>query len=296
MTDEDRRRTVRESLHDIRDDLYDELAEGAPADEVVVEGCRRLEDNPNFNAGTGSVLQSDGAIRMSASLMDGGDEAFSAIINASRLEHPIDLAAHLQDSKDRVLADEGVDELMRELDVPVYDPTVRKRFEEWLNQRREGFDADAAEVVGGGFEDGHGTIGVVAFDRQGDISAGTSTGGRGFEHIGRVSDSAMPAGNYACEAAGISCTGIGEDIVDECLAARIAVRVTDGAPIQEAFEMSFDEAEDRDRSFGAIGIDTEGRIAWGKTTDILLAAWHAGDDAGDTIEMSMDPTVDGPEL
>ncbi len=293
LEDGDRRRAVQNSLCEIRDALFEQLTEGAPADEVVVEGCRRLENDTHFNAGTGSVLQSDGAIRMSASLMDGRDEAFSGVINASRLQHPIELASHLQDRVDRVLADEGVDELMRELDVPVYDPTVRKRFEEWLRQRRDGFDSDMADVIGGGFEDGHGTIGVVARDAEGAISAGTSTGGRGFEHIGRVSDSAMPAGNYACRDAGISCTGIGEDIVDECLAARIAVRVTDGDSIHEAFETSFQEAEEHDRSFGAIGIDADGRIAWGKTTEILLAAWHDGESRGDTLDLPREGMIDG---
>ena len=133
-------------------------------------------------------------------------------------------------------------------------------------------------------EAGRGTIGVVALDQQGHIVAGTSTGGKGFERIGRVSDSAMPAGNYATQEAGISCTGIGEDIIDECLAARIVVRVTDGLSFYEAFQRSFQEAHSRQRDFGAIGIDKTGTIAWGKNCDILLAAFHNGDRIHDTLE------------
>jgi asparaginase (EC 3.5.1.1) len=65
-------------------------------------------------------------------------------------------------------------------------------------------------------EAGRGTMGVVALDSEGQLAVGTSTGGKGFERIGRVSDSAMPAGNYATHHAAVSCTGIGEDIIDEC--------------------------------------------------------------------------------
>ncbi|MEO1522685.1 MAG: isoaspartyl peptidase/L-asparaginase, partial [Cyanobacteria bacterium J06633_2] len=98
-------------------------------------------------------------------------------------------------------------------------------------------------------------------------------------------DSAMPAGNYASPHSGVSCTGIGEDIIDECLAARIVIRVTDGASLQEAFTRSLTEAAHNKRDLGAIGIDHTGAIAWGKTSEVLLAAYHNGDTIGDTLEL-----------
>jgi len=118
------------------------------------------------------------------------------------------------------------------------------------------------------------------------LAAATSTGGKGFERIGRVSDSAMPAGNYATGSAAVSCTGIGEDIMDECLAARIVIRVTDGFSMKAAFERSFAEAHEHKRDFGAIGIDASGTIACGKTSEILLAAFHNGIEMGDTLELN----------
>jgi L-asparaginase len=130
---------------------------------------------------------------------------------------------------------------------------------------------------------------VVALDDQGRLTAGTSTGGKGFERIGRVSDSAMPAGNYANAQAAISCTGIGEDIIDECLAARIVIRVSDGQVLQAAFEKSFREAQRKGRDFGAIGIAATGEIGWGKTSEVLLAAYHTGDRIGDTLDQDTDP-------
>jgi L-asparaginase len=282
------------------EEVYSLLLAGATAEAAVVRGCHLLEDDPRFNAGTGSVLQSDGQIRMSAALMDGATQRFSGVINVSRVQHPIELAQALQHSPDRVLSDHGAAELLRELQVPVYNPMTEIRLQEWIEERQENFVKEAAGVVAEKelLEESTarvGTIGVVALDQRGHLAAGTSTGGKGFERIGRVSDSAMPAGNYATSQAAISCTGIGEDIIDECLAARIVVRVTDGLGLQTAFERSFVEARQNQRDFGAIGIDATGAIAWGKTSQVLLAAYHDGEKIGDTLEW-MDGALTGATL
>lgn len=275
---------VRQSLYKVLEDVYGLLLAGATASEAVVRGCRLLEDEPRFNAGTGSVLQSDGQIRMSASLMDGTAQAFSGVINVSRLQNPIELALALQNYPDRVLSDYGAAELVREMALPIYNPLTEERLQEWLQDRQHNFPRKMANLVSA--PAGTGTIGVVALDAKGCLAAGTSTGGKGFERIGRVSDSAMPAGNYATSLAGISCTGIGEDIIDECLAARIVVRVTDGLSLSAAFERSLTEAKRNQRDLAAIGIDATGAIAWGKTSEVLLAAYHTGEKMGDTIEWS----------
>jgi L-asparaginase len=279
---------VRKSLYQVAEQVYSILQQGASAQAAAVLGCRLLEDDPRFNAGTGSVLQSDGQIRMSASLMDGEIQRFSGVINTGRLKNPIDLAQFLQDSDDRVLSDYGAAELLRQLQIPAYDPLTELRLQEWIQERAGNFDKAMAGVVAEKelvSEAGRGTIGVVTFDQEGRLAAGTSTGGKGFERIGRVSDSAMPAGNYATDEAAISCTGIGEDIIDECLAARIVVRVTDGRSLLESFQKSFAEAHQRQRDLGAIGLDASGAIAWGKTSEVLLAAYHDGDRLGDTLEL-----------
>ena len=273
---------VRKSLHQIVDKLYELLLGETTALDVVVYGCQLLEDDPIFNAGTGSVLQSDGQIRMSASLMDGLNHRFSGAINVSRIKNPIDLARALQESPDRVLSDNGATEFVRELKMPVYDPLTNKRLNEWLEDRKQNLNRKMANVVAS--SPGTGTIGVVALDKEGRLAAGTSTGGKGFEKIGRVSDSATPAGNYATGSAAVSCTGIGEDIIDECLAAKIVIRVTDGFSLKAAFERSFAEAHEHKRDLGAIGIDASGIINWGKTCDVILAAFHDGHKIGDSLE------------
>ena len=275
---------VRKSLYRIVEEVYELLQGGATATEAVVRGCQLLEDDPLFNAGIGSVLQSDGQIRMSASLMDGEAQRFSGTINVSRVQHPIELAQTLQQQSDRVLSDVGSAELARDLAVPVFDPMTDKRLKEWLGDRDENFKRTMADVVAE--SPGHGTIGVVALDAQGRLAAGTSTGGKGFERIGRVSDSAMPAGNYATGKAAVSCTGIGEDIIDECLAAKIVIRVTDGLSLEEAMDRSICEADGNKRDLGAIAIDSTGAISWGKTSEVILAAFHDGENIGDTLEVS----------
>ena len=280
---------IRRTLHQIVEDVYTLLVSGASANEAVVRGCQLLEDEPRFNAGTGSVLQSDGQIRMSASLMDGTSQSLSGVINVTRVKNPINLAKFLQTSSDRVLSDYGAAELARELQIPSYNALTELRLQEWLLERQGNFQRSMAGVVAeeelvASETAGRGTIGVVALDTNGRLSVGTSTGGKGFERVGRVSDSAMPAGNYANKYAAVSCTGIGEDIIDECLAARIVVRVTDGMTLEKAMERSFEEAEGRQRDFGAIALDANGKIAWGKTSQTLLAAYHDGKSIGDTLE------------
>ncbi len=280
---------VRRSLHTVIEEVYSLLLCGTTASEAVVHGCQMLEDNPRFNAGTGSVLQSDGQIRMSASLMDGASGRFSGVINISRVKNPIQLAQFLQNSPDRVLSDFGSAELAREMQIPSYNALTDLRLQEWMQERQDNFKSTMAGVVAEpelveSSNAGRGTIGVVALDAYGRLAVGTSTGGKGFERIGRVSDSAMPAGNYATNNAGVSCTGIGEDIIDECLAPRIVVRVTDGMSLKEAMQRSFGEAHQNKRDLGAIALDMSGAIAWGKTSEILLAAYHNGEKVGDTLE------------
>lgn len=277
---------VRKLLYGILDETYALLRDGKSAGDAVVRGCQLLEDEPRFNAGTGSVLQSDGQIRMSASLMDGTRQSFSGAINVSRVEHPIDLAQYLQQERDRVLSDYGAAELARELQLPPSNPLTDKRLQEWLQDRQDNFKRGMANVIAEEVDEnaGRGTIGVVALDADGRIAAGTSTGGKGFERVGRVSDSAMPAGNYATRVAGVSCTGIGEDIIDECLAAKIVVRVSDGMSLQAAMDKSFAEATQNQRDLGAIALDASGNMVWGKTSEVVLAAYYDGDSHGDSLE------------
>ncbi len=285
---------VRQSLHHIVTQVYERLLHGASAMDAVLQGCELLENDSRFNAGTGSVLQSDGQVRMSASLMDGEKQRFSGVINLARVKNPIHLAHFLQQETDRILSDYGAAELARELQIPIYDPRTDFRIQEWMEERHADLQPKMARLIDDRqtkTEARKGTIGVVALDAQGRIAAGTSTGGKGLERIGRVSDSAMPAGNYATSQAGVSCTGVGEDIINECLAAKIVIRVGDGFSLADAMTKSIQEATQHQTDLAAIALDAQGNLVWGKTCPVLLAAYHTGDHLGDTLEFGESDTV-----
>ena len=79
-----------------------------------------------------------------------------------------------------------------------------------------------------------GTVGAVALDDKGVVCVGTSTGGIGNETPGRVSDSASVAGTYADQVGGLSCTGKGEHIINQAVAAKVIYRLRDGVPLKKS--------------------------------------------------------------
>jgi L-asparaginase len=204
-----------------------------------------LENCDLFNAGIGSQIQRDGKIRMSASLMDGVSKKFSGVINIEDVKNPIRVAEKLLLEEDRVLGGEGALQFARANGFPHFNaetPQRRTEFESKLRSSKTG------------------TVGCVALDKEGRLAAATSTGGKGFELPGRISDSATVAGNFANDECGISCTGVGEDIVSGATAVKIATRVTDGLSIKEAFERTFAELKPFDGFVGAIAIDNKGNV------------------------------------
>ncbi|RZK64347.1 MAG: asparaginase, partial [Pedobacter sp.] len=197
-------------------------------------------------AGIGSQIQSDGKVRLSASLMDGKTEKFSGVINVEDVKNPIYIAKDLLSYDDRVLSGSGAQNFARKKGHEFFSPITKQRqaeYEEKLNQQNN-----------------LGTVGCVALDDDGNLAVATSTGGKGFEIPCRVSDSATVAGNYANQYAGISCTGVGEDIVSNATASKIVTRVTDGFSLKEACEKTFLELKVYDGFAGVIGITSSGEI------------------------------------
>ena len=122
---------------------------------------------------------------------------------------------------------------------------------------------------------GTGTAGCVVLDRQGKLAAATSTGGKGFEIPGRVSDSATIA-ETSHQHCAVSCTGVGEDIVSSGLAAKIVTRVTDGISLTDAFKKSFDELKPYDGFAGAIGVSKNGDIFFSESHPKIVYASFDG--------------------
>ncbi len=213
--------------------------------ETIVYAVEQLENDELFNAGIGSQIQSDGKIRMSASMMDGKSTKFSGVVNIENVKNPIRVAEKLFGTVDRVLGGEGATTYAHSNKFEIFNPEIP--------QRRKEYEAKLGTKS-------MGTVGCVALDAQGNIAAATSTGGKGFEVPGRISDSATTAGNYATMHCGVSCTGIGEDIVSTAVATKIVTRVSDGFTIEKAFEKTFTELKEIDGFAGAIAIDHKGNI------------------------------------
>lgn len=204
-----------------------------------------LEDDLLFNAGIGSQIQSDGVIRMSAAIMDGDTQKLSGVINIEQVKNPILVAKSLMSEDDRVLGDQGAKKYATENGFEDFSTEIPQRRSEYEAKLKTG---------------GKGTVGCVALDKEGKLAVATSTGGKGFELPGRISDSATVAGNFANEYCAVSCTGVGEDIVSNATATKIVTRVTDGMSMESAFDKTFEELKSIDGFAGAIAIDKMGNI------------------------------------
>ena len=250
------------SLKEIASKAFDFLKNHS-AEETVVYAVSLLEDDSLFNAGIGSQIQSDGKIRMSASLMNGETQKFSGVINIENVKNPIEVAQVLMKEDDRVLGGDGAKKYATEYGFQDFSTEIPQRRKEYEEKLKNG---------------GKGTVGCVAIDAHGNLAAATSTGGKGFELVGRISDSATVAGNYANQHCAVSCTGVGEDIVSNATAAKIVTRVSDGMTIEQAFDRTFLELKEIDGFAGAIGIDKYGNIFHKDSYPKMVFASFDGED------------------
>jgi L-asparaginase len=241
------------------------LLHGEKALEVMVALIMMMEDAERFNAGRGSAIQWDGATRLTASIMDGKRQRFSAAVNATFTNHPILIAKELQDHKSTVLTQPGTELIARQLNLPIEKSLTEKRLKKFVES-------------GCAVSQTCDTVGCVIKCQEGRLWAATSTGGRGCEIPGRMSDSATVAGNYATEFLAVSATGQGEQIVDDAVAARMEARCRDGLTLKVASEKAFREAEARQSRYGWIAIDKEGHWSTAFTTEAMSFAVMAGDE------------------
>ncbi|WP_294210653.1 isoaspartyl peptidase/L-asparaginase [uncultured Chryseobacterium sp.] len=232
------------SLQRIAREAFDYLQSNSAFD-TVAYAVSLLENDPLYNAGTGSQIQADGIIRMSAAIMDGQTQKLSGVINIQDVKNPVFVAKALMQEDDRVLGGEGAKAYAAQHGFEDYSTEIPQRRKEYEEKIKNG---------------GKGTVGCVAIDKNGHLAAATSTGGKGFEIPGRISDSATVAGNYANPFCAVSCTGVGEDIVSNATAAKIVTRVTDGMDLKTAFDRTFEELKAVDGFAGAIAVDHNGNV------------------------------------
>ena len=247
------------------------LQSGGDALAAALAATVVLEDDPRFNAGTGSNLRLDGrVIEMDASIMT-SDGRFGAVAGIQRVKNPILVASKVRDTPHLLLAGEGATAFARRLGFPDYDPTTegaRRKYERAIAELRgqgDGYYADDAaawrdvaiekvwnfggEPWGAKRDDAGGpkprvripgdegcdTVGVVLRDGEGRFAATASTGGTLYMLRGRVGDSPlMGCGVYAGPKGAVAATGIGEEIVRRFLSKTVYDWLADGMPAELA--------------------------------------------------------------
>ncbi len=266
---------------------YSLLEQGATAVDAVEAAVAVMEDDETFDAGRGSFLTQDGRVQMDALLMDGSNLRTGGVACVERLRNPIRAARLVLDKSPHVyFVGTGAERFARQHGMLLCEnmDLVVRREQERL------YKAQAAELAGlpdetfsGNLEaaiklQSHDTVGAVALDQYGNISAGTSTGGTLNKAPGRVGDSSLiGCGCYADNlSAAVSLTGWGEPIMKLVLGKWAVDRVAAGATPAEAAQAAIDYLFGRLGGYGGIillGPDGQvglahntPRMAWGLQT------------------------------
>ena len=239
---------------------------GGSALDAVEAAVRVLEDDPNFNAGRGSVLTADGNVELDASVMDGASRTAGAVSGVRATRNPISLARAVMERSDHVfLGGAGADRFARALGIeeaaPDYFITPERREQLALVRASEG---EALDV-----EYKYGTVGAVALDHDGHVAAATSTGGMTAKKWGRIGDSpVIGAGTYADDRAGaVSGTGWGEYFIRVGVAHEICalLRLTGHSP-DAAASAVLDEVRSLGGQGGVIFVSPDGAAGWSFNT------------------------------
>lgn len=244
----------------------DILRAGGSALDAVEAAARVLEEDPNFNAGRGSVLAFDGHVELDAAIMDGRTLEAGAVTGLRSTRAPVSAARAVMEQSPHVLMSlAGADEFAREVGLEqvanrwFQTPERRRQLDELLLKGSDAFDAELK----------YGTIGAVAVDADGHVAAATSTGGLTAKRWGRIGDSPLiGAGTYADDrAAAVSATGLGEIFIRVVAAHELAARMRiGGEAMQNALDGVLAEIGELGGTGGLIAVAPDGEAAWGFTT------------------------------
>ena len=272
------------------------MAAGRGALEAVWAAVRVLEDDPLFNAGTGSALTRDGTIECDAALMDGASVRIGAVASMVDAPEAISIArAVLEDGEHALLCGDGAWAFARERGFAPAAPgaMVTERARRRLETERQ---RRAAAAAAGGAASG-GTVGACAIDGAGHVAAGTSTGGTTFKRPGRIGDTPLcGCGTYADDAGGAaSATGVGEAIIRVTMT-RVCVDAMrgEGSAAAAAWRAIGELGRVTGGTAGIICCDRAGRLgaALSTATMSFAAGRLAGDQTRVTSGITLAPGAD----
>src|SRR5690606_37123860 len=274
MTPE-KERLYREALTRALENGYNEIKAGKAALDAVQAAVNVLEDSPLFNAGKGAVFTNEGKNELDAAIMDGETLNAGAIAGVTTVKNPINLAYQVMENSPHVLlSGKGAEQFAEERELEIVDPSyfhTESRFnslQRIKDSEKTELDHDTEKT---GFIDPFikdskfGTVGCVALDKNGNLAAGTSTGGMTNKRWNRIGDvPIIGAGTYANNATcAVSATGWGEFFIRGVVAYDISA-------MMEYRKMSLKEASRRviqekltqlGGEGGIIAIDAKGNIA-----------------------------------
>ncbi len=255
MTDE-KEAAYRAKLTEALQAGYEVLQNGGESCEAVIKTINVMEDSPLFNAGVGAVFTADEENELDASIMRGRDLNAGAISGVKTLKNPINTAYEVMENSPHVmLTSSGAEEFAVEQGMETVDPEYFRtdwRLEQ-LRARKE-----------------YGTVGAVALDKEGNLCAGTSTGGMTNKKWGRVGDSPIIGAGTYCdnETAGVSATGHGEYFIRSVSAYEVsALMKYKNYTVDQAAQESIDQTAELGGTGGLVALDKNGNVSMPFSSD-----------------------------
>lgn len=232
------------------------LDRGGKGEEAVLAVLRYFESNPLFNAGIGATCTAAGTFELDASIMRGQDLSAGAVAGLKHVKHPIDAAYRVMTQSEHVMmAGEGAEQFAREQGLEMVDDNLyfaTPKTMKWVEQLKQESKKN-------------GTVGCVVLDKEGNLTAGTSTGGMFKKKWGRIGDSpVIGAGTYADNAScAVSCTGHGEYFIRHAVAYNLCARYKYlNEPVETAADyIIHQELNAEAGNGGLIAVDKSGNIA-----------------------------------
>ena len=237
------------------------LDKGGSSLDAVELAVSMLEDSPLFNAGKGSVYNSDEVQEMDASIMDGEKRLAGAVASVSIIKNPIKLARKVaEETKHVLLVGEGAERFAKDIGIEIVDKDYffhKERLQRVRDSKKKlsKLNRESNKI---------GTVGAVALDRNGNIAAATSTGGMTNKMPGRVGDSPIiGSGTWAQNGVcGVSSTGHGEYFIKYQVAREVCVRIEYlNQDLADAAKSIINELNELGAPGGLIAIDHAGNIS-----------------------------------
>lgn len=256
------------------------LERSAKAIDVVEAVVKVLEDDPNFNAGRGAVLNEIGEYSLDASLMDGSDLSCGAVANVRKSRNPISLARAVRDKTPHVfLVGEEADAFGVQLGLPTENGDyfkTQEQIDSWKEwQKRQAAKKEATSRFDHDRGEDRlfylGTVGCVVMDTHGNLASATSTGGLLGKKYGRIGDTPIiGAGTFANNnTCAVSCTGVGELFIRNHIASAVSARMEFlKESLGDAGHHAIDKTLPAD-SGGLIAVDAQGNIETIYNTPIM---------------------------